>query len=113
MQHSVYFTDKERSVAAADRYLGLLEGALLNEHYIEQEIRISYLLECSERGITPRPEALRDPARQLTEELQRLRRARHAGDTVDGGGLCSPTPPSGASTSATLSSFSTPSMPKR
>jgi hypothetical protein len=86
MQHSVYFTDKERSAAAADRYLGLLEGALLNEHYIEQEIRISYLLECSERGITPRPEALRDPARQLTEELQRLRRARHAGDTVDDAG---------------------------
>ena len=86
MQHGVYYTDKERTEAAADRYLGLLEGALLNDHYIEQEVRISYLLECLDRGINPRPEALRDPARQLTEDLHRLRTARAAGATIDEAG---------------------------
>ncbi len=83
VQHTVFFSSKERTTAAAHRYLGLLKGALLNEHYLEQEVRINYLLECLDRGAPPRPEALRDPARQLTEDLERLRTARIAGVTFD------------------------------
>ncbi|NLD77855.1 MAG: glycosyltransferase [Acidimicrobiales bacterium] len=79
VQHNVFYTDRERTSTAGRRYLGLLKGALLNEHYLEQEVRISYLLECLDRGIPPRPEALRDPGRQLTEELEQLRTARTAG----------------------------------
>ena len=45
----------------ATAYLELLKGALLDEHYLENELRIDYLAECVERGSEPRSSVLRDP----------------------------------------------------
>src|SRR5690606_21957414 len=39
VQHSVYFGAEDRTNAAARRYLDLLKGALLDEHYLRSEER--------------------------------------------------------------------------
>lgn len=85
-QQEMFYNEKERFASAAHRYLNLLKGALLNEHYLEQEVRISYLLDCCDKGIPPRVEALRDPNRHMDEEMARLRTARLAGETSDADG---------------------------
>jgi cephalosporin hydroxylase len=79
MQHGVFYSAEERIVAGAKRYLDLLKGAVLDEHYLEQELRIEYLMLSLDRNLNPRTENLRDPAREHTEELARLRTARRAG----------------------------------
>ncbi len=62
-----------------ERYLDLLKGALLDEHYLENEVRIEYLIGCAERGQPVNPDLLRDPTRFLRQETQRLRRERRSG----------------------------------
>ena len=46
-------TPERRADRAARRYLDLLKGALLDEHYLENEVRIEYLLRCIEAGEAP------------------------------------------------------------
>ena len=53
---------------------------MLDEHYLENEVRIQHLIasvtgakELSRRG-------LRDPGRYLTEDVRRLEQARRAGE---------------------------------
>src|SRR5207249_4114949 len=49
-QHNVFFHRERQLESAASRYLELLKGALLDEHYLENELRIDYLARCVERG---------------------------------------------------------------
>jgi cephalosporin hydroxylase/predicted O-methyltransferase YrrM len=85
-QHNVFFRREEQLARAVQRYLDLLKDALLDEHYLEQELRIEYLTGCVERKSPLDPVVLRDPARHRKAELRRLRAARRAGAlTADDG----------------------------
>jgi cephalosporin hydroxylase len=67
---------QERSI---QRYLDLLKGAVLDEHYLENEVRIEYLIGCAERGRPANPDLVRDPTRFLRKETLQLRQARRSG----------------------------------
>jgi cephalosporin hydroxylase len=68
---------------SARRYLDLLKGALLDEHYIENEARIEYLLGCIERARPVNPDLLRDPKRHLHADTARLEQARKMGHATE------------------------------
>jgi cephalosporin hydroxylase/glycosyltransferase involved in cell wall biosynthesis len=71
--------DVESFNRAARRYIEMLKGALLNEHNLENEVRLEYLISCHENGVVPELAHLRDPAHHLGGGLQQLRQARRAG----------------------------------
>jgi cephalosporin hydroxylase len=85
-EHNIERVRGEKLRHANDRYLALLRGALLDEHYLENELRIEYLLACSAAHREPEPEKLSDPTGTLRKESRRLHEARRAGTTRDGGG---------------------------
>ena len=78
--------------ASAARYLALLKGALLNEHYLEHELRIHHLIQTATRGGAPNVEALRDPARELNLNWPELRHQRQVGGRlpIQGGEVAGP-----------------------
>jgi cephalosporin hydroxylase len=78
-QHNVFFHRERQLERAASRYLEVLKGALLDEHHIENELRIDYLTRCVERGMRLNPVILRDPARHMKPELRKLQAARRSG----------------------------------
>ena len=82
-EHNVGRVRDERLDRATKRYLGVLRGALLDEHYLENELRIEYLIQCARDGRAVDGESLRDPAGNLRKEAARLRQARAAGTTRD------------------------------
>jgi cephalosporin hydroxylase len=71
---------RERSERATRRYLDLLADALLDEHYLENELRIEYLLECIEEGDEVDLDKLVNPARHMTGRLRELRREREGAE---------------------------------
>src|SRR4051794_18203060 len=77
--HTLAFAPPPDEGRAARRYLELLKGALLDEHYLENEARLAYLLACTQRSTAPDIDLLRDPARGLRREMARLRATRRAG----------------------------------
>ncbi len=75
---------RERQVdAGAHRYLNLLKGALLDEHYIENELRIQQLVRHLEEGSRPSPIQIADPLRLLRRDAEVLTALRHAGRLRD------------------------------
>jgi cephalosporin hydroxylase len=64
------------------RYLDLLKAALLDEHYLENEVRLEYLLSLPP-GVAPDPVALRDPSRSMPLRFNRLVPRREAGRSTD------------------------------
>jgi cephalosporin hydroxylase len=64
------------------RYLDLLKAALLDEHYLENEVRLEYLLSLVP-GTAPDAAVLRDPARTLPLRFDRLRPRREGGRSTD------------------------------
>ena len=76
----------------AGRYLAVVKAALLDEHYLENEVRLEYLGRPG-AGTAPDPTALRDPARTLPVRYQRLAQAREAGRPLDARRQPSPTFP--------------------
>lgn len=89
-QHNVYFDSQKRLDASAHRYLELVKGVLLDEHYLENEVRLGYLATCLAKDKEPEPASVRDPARYLAGETRRLREQRRVG----GQGAGRPVPPS-------------------
>jgi cephalosporin hydroxylase len=77
---------EDRAARATRRYLELLRGALLDEHYLENELRIEHLLECISAGEAVDVDKLANPARYMTGDLQRWRREREAGQRPNNGG---------------------------
>ena len=69
----------ESNSPAIRRYLDLLAGALVNDHYLEHEVRIDYLLRCLAAGMKPDTHTLRDPARHMMKRVYTFRQARRAG----------------------------------
>jgi len=80
-QHGVFYGSQARFEKSAERYLNLLKAALLDEHYLENEVRLAYLSECASSGREPDPSKLQDPFRNLRKEYARLRDGRRAGST--------------------------------
>jgi cephalosporin hydroxylase len=77
--HESHFAISRRAERAAHLYLDVLKGALLDEHYLENELRIGHLLERIGSGAAVDSAMLDDPARYMANDLQRLRQARRAG----------------------------------
>jgi cephalosporin hydroxylase len=65
------------------RYLQLLKAALLDEHYIENEVRIDHLVRSVVKGSEPSERALRDPVRQMKKRTREMLAARRAGKLDD------------------------------
>ncbi len=82
-QHNVFYNFEQRFDRLAHSYLDLLKGALLDEHYLENELRIEHLTRCLERGVPADPNKLRDPQRQMRDELRHWIAARRAGRLRD------------------------------
>ncbi len=82
-QHQVVFGQEEKDRRAADRYLGVVRGALLNEHYLEHELRLDYLESRIETGLATDEAYLRDPARHLQGKKRALIAARRSGAARD------------------------------
>jgi cephalosporin hydroxylase len=78
-QHSAIADADERIARIAGRYLDTLKGALLDEHYIENEVRIGYLVQCLESGRGLEEQKLRDPRRFIKEDMRTLQAARRSG----------------------------------
>jgi cephalosporin hydroxylase len=78
-QHSEIAKADQRTERVVDRYLDTLKGALLDEHYIENEVRIGYLVDCLETGRGLEEQKLRDPRRFIKEDMRRLQAERRSG----------------------------------
>lgn len=61
------------------RYLELVKSAVLDELYIENELRIEHLMEMSQKGKPPDPDRLRDPMRNMRVRATRLLAERRSG----------------------------------
>ena len=70
---------RERDTRVARRYLDLLRDALLDEHYLENELRIEHLLECIETGKDVDSGKLSDPIRYMASALRVRRQERRTG----------------------------------
>jgi len=78
--HELQYSSRERLARTAGRYLDLLKGALLDEHYLENELRIEHLLECVATRAEVSRRKLRDPARYMSQELRERMQTRQSGD---------------------------------
>ena len=84
------FALKDRQIAAArGSYLELLKGSLLDEHYLENEMRIKILMDAINAGRQASSRALRDPVRNLRGLWQRIELARRTGRAADDRGITS------------------------
>lgn len=84
--HNVFYGSEERTERAARRYLDLLKGTLLDEHYIEHEARLRYLAQCVEQERPVLRSKLVDPARNMPNLVDRLVNARRTGPVTTGKG---------------------------
>ena len=71
--------DEQLLERAASRYLDLLKSALLDEHYLDNEVRLWYLADCISRNRPPDKAMLRDPVRQMKQKKLRLENSRRTG----------------------------------
>jgi cephalosporin hydroxylase len=62
------------------RYLELLRAALLDEHHLENELRLRHVLECLAAGTEVDIRKLADPGRFMAQDLRLLRRVRRTGE---------------------------------
>jgi O-methyltransferase len=70
---------RNRLARATRRYLDLLRDALLDVHYLENELRIGHLVESVGSGREVSPKKLANPARHLAAPLRELKQERDAG----------------------------------
>ena len=75
-QHNVFFQREQFQARAAARYLGVVKSALLDEHYLENEVRIEQLFDALRDGTPPDAAALRDPMRFDQPRANRIERTR-------------------------------------
>jgi cephalosporin hydroxylase len=87
-QHNDYFRSNKRSDRAVARHISVLKNALLNRHYLEDEVRLQQL---TAKGANQRPHAvaLRDPVRNAQESYRALERQRFAAAGPDDGAAAS------------------------
>jgi len=85
-EHNIDRVRAEGRRRAEDRYLELLRGALIDDHYFENELRIEYLLSCASQQVPVDPELLADPRGTLRSAVPRLEQAHREGVMRDGAG---------------------------
>jgi hypothetical protein len=90
-QHRIFFQKEEELERRAARYLDSVKRALVDEHYLETEIRLERLANHLEKGTNVEVESLRDPVRNDVGALRRLQVQRATGAVPDDG----PPPPDG------------------
>ena len=78
-QHNDYYGRRDLVSRGANRYLDLLESALLDELYLDHELRIKYLASCIELGKVPERQKLGDPAREMQLKWDQLVEERRSG----------------------------------
>ena len=71
---------EDRLARATRRYLELLRDALLDVHYLENEVRIEYLIESAAAGRAPIAKKLANPARHMASSVRERKQARDAGE---------------------------------
>jgi cephalosporin hydroxylase len=82
-QHNDYYGHKERLDRSAERYLDLLEAALLDELYLDHELRLIYLVDCMRRDIEVSRSRMGDPVREMQVRWDALVERRRAGRMPD------------------------------
>jgi cephalosporin hydroxylase len=75
---------RDRAERAVRRYLDLLRDALLNEHYLENELRIEHLLECVSTGEDVDYGRLANPVRYMATVLRQRQQERRTGELPSG-----------------------------
>ena len=83
-EHNILRVRDEQIRDGRDRYLAVLRGALLDQHYLENELRIEYLLDRIADDQKPQLDHLRAPESFMRKDLRRLQEARAAGQSRDG-----------------------------
>ncbi len=83
-EHNFLRVRDEQLAEVRDRYLALLRAALLDEHYLENELRIAHLLERMQSNQPVHSEHLRAPESHLRKDFVALRNARRNGQDPDG-----------------------------
>ena len=78
-QHAIYFNNEAKHHELAERYLRTTKAALANEHHLENDLRLSYLIECVEKDRPVEAPRLRDPVRHDPDAWHRLREERRTG----------------------------------
>jgi cephalosporin hydroxylase len=78
-QHNVFYHRERQIDRAIGKYLDLLKGALLDEHYLENELRINLLARRLKDGGKPFDVELRDPMRHMKDQWNELQTARRTG----------------------------------
>jgi cephalosporin hydroxylase len=81
-QHNDYYERNDRIAKGADRYLGLLAAALLDELYLDHELRLLYLADRIRQGTEPIPAQVGAAERELEMKWQPLVERRRAGPTA-------------------------------
>jgi cephalosporin hydroxylase/predicted O-methyltransferase YrrM len=79
VQHGVFFSAERRLADLAGRYLATVKSVLLNDVYLEHELRLDHLFQIAVEGAPLLPENFRDPARQMKAAAADLRAARASG----------------------------------
>ena len=78
-QHNDYYGRRDMLTRGANRYLDLLASALLDELYLDHELRLQYLASCIELGKVPERNKLGDPVREMQLKWDQLVEERRSG----------------------------------
>ncbi|MBK5289953.1 MAG: class I SAM-dependent methyltransferase [Acidimicrobiia bacterium] len=84
-QHNVYFQENQQLARARRRYLEVVKSALLNEHYLDHEVRFELLVEHITKARPLVPNQLRDPVRNEQTAYRRIARNRFGPGGPDAG----------------------------
>ncbi|MGQ0830573.1 MAG: CmcI family methyltransferase [Microthrixaceae bacterium] len=82
LNHTTMQRSQDKLTRAATRYLELMKSALLDEHYLENEMRLKYLARCVRTRTAAEPDRVRDPVRAQPDAYQQMLRRRRAGATA-------------------------------
>ena len=86
-QHRIYFQNEATIDGLAERYLDSVVRGLVDEHYLENEVRIAHLADAITRPKPVELPRLRDPQRHDQEAFERLRHLRRTGEQPPEGPL--------------------------
>jgi len=82
--HNLHHGNLPQLSGTASRYLDLVKSTVLDEHYLENEVRIQHLIAAVTGAKDLSRRGLRDPGTYLTEDVRRLVQARRAGEPPNG-----------------------------
>jgi cephalosporin hydroxylase/glycosyltransferase involved in cell wall biosynthesis len=82
-QHRIYFDHQSRIEDLATKYLDSIKRGLVDQHYLENEVRLAHLADAITRPKPVELPKLRDPQRHDQQALERLREQRRTGRPAD------------------------------